>query len=93
MFQPFGLKTRRNRMCELAVTILFAAAAVATDAGATAYRGARIYTVAGALIERGVVVVENGKIVAGWDNWDQFTMLREIGAIGEPGVALTADAS
>jgi imidazolonepropionase-like amidohydrolase len=51
-------------MCELAVTILFAAAAVATDAGATAYRGARIYTVAGALIERGVVVVENGKIVA-----------------------------
>jgi steroid delta-isomerase-like uncharacterized protein len=40
-----------------------------------------------------LVQIENGKIVAGWDNWDQFTMLREIGAIGEPGVALTADAS
>jgi steroid delta-isomerase-like uncharacterized protein len=32
--------------------------------------------------------IVNGKIVEGWDNWDQLTMLRDIGAIGEPKVAL-----
>ena len=28
-----------------------------------------------------MVQIANGKIVAGWDNWDQMTMLKEIGAI------------
>ena len=28
-----------------------------------------------------MVKIANGKIVAGWDNWDQMTMLKEIGAI------------
>ena len=37
--------------------------------------------------------IANGQIVQGWDNWDQLTMLREIGAIGKPSVALTASAS
>jgi len=37
--------------------------------------------------------ITNGQIVQGWDNWDQFTMMREIGAIGEPSVALNATAS
>jgi steroid delta-isomerase-like uncharacterized protein len=40
-----------------------------------------------------LVRIANGQIVEGFDNWDQFTMLREIGAIGEPSVALTASAS
>ena len=37
-----------------------------------------------------LVRIVHGQIVEGFDNWDQFTMLREIGAIGEPSVALTA---
>jgi steroid delta-isomerase-like uncharacterized protein len=37
--------------------------------------------------------IANGQIIQGWDNWDQFTMLREIGAIGEPRAALTATTS
>ena len=33
--------------------------------------------------------IVNGKIVAGWDNWDQLGMLQQIGAYGErEGVAL-----
>jgi len=30
-----------------------------------------------------LVQIAGGKIVAGWDNWDQMTMMREIGAIKE----------
>jgi len=40
-----------------------------------------------------IVRIANGQIVEGFDNWDQFTMLRGIGAIGDPSVALTARAS
>ncbi len=28
-----------------------------------------------------IVRVANGKITAGWDNWDQMTLMREIGAL------------
>jgi steroid delta-isomerase-like uncharacterized protein len=31
-----------------------------------------------------VVRFENGKIVAGWDQWDQFRLMKEIGAIDLP---------
>lgn len=27
--------------------------------------------------------IVNGKIVAGWDNWDQLGMLQQIGAYGQ----------
>ena len=37
--------------------------------------------------------IVNGQIVEGWDSWDQLTMMREIGAVGEPSVALTASVS
>jgi steroid delta-isomerase-like uncharacterized protein len=37
-----------------------------------------------------MVQVANGKIVAGWDNWDQMTMLKEIGAIEGAGIPLAA---
>jgi steroid delta-isomerase-like uncharacterized protein len=37
--------------------------------------------------------ITNGQVVQGWDSWDQFTMMREIGAIGQPRIALTASAS
>jgi len=37
--------------------------------------------------------IANGQIVQGWDNWDQFAMLRQIGAIGKPRAALTEGAS
>jgi len=37
--------------------------------------------------------ITNGQIVEGWDSWDQLTMMREIGAIGQPSVALTASVS
>ncbi len=30
-----------------------------------------------------LVRIVDGKIVAGWDNWDQMTMMREIGGITE----------
>jgi steroid delta-isomerase-like uncharacterized protein len=40
-----------------------------------------------------IVRIANGQIVEGWDNWDQLTMMREIGAIGDLRVALTAAAS
>jgi steroid delta-isomerase-like uncharacterized protein len=37
-----------------------------------------------------MVQVANGKIVAGWDNWDQMTMLKEIGAIKGAEIPLAA---
>lgn len=37
-----------------------------------------------------LVKIANGKIVAGWDNWDQMTMMREIGAIKGVEVPLAA---
>jgi len=40
-----------------------------------------------------MVRIANGQIMEGFDSWDQFTLLREIGAIGEPSVVLTASAS
>lgn len=40
-----------------------------------------------------IMQIANGQIVQGWDNWDQLTMLREIGAIGEPTAALTTSTS
>jgi steroid delta-isomerase-like uncharacterized protein len=30
-----------------------------------------------------IVQIENGKIVAGWDNWDQLAMFRQLGVIPE----------
>lgn len=36
-----------------------------------------------------MVQIANGKIVAGWDNWDQMTMMREIGAFGTAALALS----
>ncbi len=35
-----------------------------------------------------IVRIVNGQIVEGWDNWDQMTMMREIGAVGEPRLSL-----
>jgi steroid delta-isomerase-like uncharacterized protein len=32
-----------------------------------------------------IVQIVNGKIVAGWDNWDQLGMLQQIGAYGQRG--------
>lgn len=37
-----------------------------------------------------LVKIANGKIVAGWDNWDQLTMMREIGAIQGAEIPLAA---
>jgi steroid delta-isomerase-like uncharacterized protein len=36
---------------------------------------------------RGVSIarIENGKIIEGWDNWDQLGMLEQIGAYKQPG--------
>jgi steroid delta-isomerase-like uncharacterized protein len=31
--------------------------------------------------------IKKGKIVAGWDNWDQLTMLRQLGVVPEAGGA------
>ena len=39
-----------------------------------------------------IVKIVKGQIVEGFDNWDQLTMLREIGAIEEPRIALNATA-
>ncbi len=37
-----------------------------------------------------MVQIANGKIVAGWDNWDQMTMLKEIGAMKGAEISLAA---
>ena len=37
-----------------------------------------------------MVRIANGQIVAGWDNWDELGMMRQIGAIQEASAALTA---
>ena len=31
-----------------------------------------------------ILAIGNGKIVAGWDNWDQLGMLQQIGAYTPP---------
>jgi len=36
--------------------------------------------------------VRNGKIVEGWDNWDQMGMMRQIGAQEQPNLVLTKTA-
>jgi len=38
---------------------------------------------------RGITIarIENGKIVEGWDNWDQLGMLEQIGAYQQPAIA------
>ena len=40
-----------------------------------------------------LVKIANGKIVAGWDNWDQLTMMREIGALKGAEIPLAASGS
>jgi steroid delta-isomerase-like uncharacterized protein len=40
-----------------------------------------------------LVRIVSGRIVEGWDNWDQVTMMREIGAMRDSGLSLTASAS
>ncbi len=37
-----------------------------------------------------ILRIVDGKIVAGWDNWDELGMMRQIGAIQQPNVAMTA---
>jgi steroid delta-isomerase-like uncharacterized protein len=37
-----------------------------------------------------LVRIADGKIAAGWDNWDQMTMMREIGAIGGAAIPMAA---
>jgi predicted ester cyclase len=41
---------------------------------------------------RGVSIarIVSGKIVEGWDNWDQLGMLEQIGAYQQPGATLLA---
>lgn len=46
------------------VTVLAVAPALPQDSGSLVIRGARIYTLAGAPIENGTVVIQNGRIVA-----------------------------
>jgi steroid delta-isomerase-like uncharacterized protein len=36
-----------------------------------------------------ILRIVDGQIVAGWDNWDELGMMRQIGAIQQPNVALT----
>lgn len=37
-----------------------------------------------------LVQIADGKIIAGWDNWDEMSMMREIGAIQGSGIPLAA---
>jgi steroid delta-isomerase-like uncharacterized protein len=37
-----------------------------------------------------MVRIRDGKIVEGWDNWDQLAMMQQIGAYEQPGTALVA---
>jgi steroid delta-isomerase-like uncharacterized protein len=37
--------------------------------------------------------IANGQIVEGWDNWDQLALMREIGAITDSTVTLTASST
>ena len=39
-----------------------------------------------------ILRIVDGQIVAGWDNWDELGMMRQIGAIQQPNVALTTSA-
>jgi imidazolonepropionase-like amidohydrolase len=59
------LVTRRSLLC-LAALLLVPTVTSADEqkSGPVAYRGARIYTVAGAPIENGVLIIEKGKITA-----------------------------
>jgi steroid delta-isomerase-like uncharacterized protein len=37
-----------------------------------------------------IVTIDKGKIIEGWDNWDQLGMLEQIGAYTEPEVTILA---
>ena len=37
-----------------------------------------------------MVRIRDGKIVEGWDNWDQLAMMQQIGAYEQPGTTLVA---
>jgi len=37
-----------------------------------------------------MVRIRNGKIIEGWDNWDQLGMLQQIGALEQPRTVLVA---
>jgi len=39
-----------------------------------------------------ILRIVDGQIVAGWDNWDELGMMRQIGALQQPNVASTTSA-